>query len=91
MKDGDIKTINEASSFLRLSVSKIRLLMNQKKIGYYGKKSAKKLFSVEKHLIPYLESIENPPVLTRKPKEKQKRLPSSSYTTYRTGVFDKLV
>lgn len=57
-KSEEFLNISQAAEFLDISVSWLYQLIGMGRIGCFGKKNQHKRFSIEKHLMPYLESIE---------------------------------
>lgn len=84
--DQQILKINEAAKFIGKSVTTVRRLCDQKKLGFYGDKFEKKTFSVEEHLKPYMLRIEKKPVETVSEEKKGRR---TDYQ-YRTNLFNGL-
>ena len=60
--DDNLMTIDEVAEELRCSVKHIRNLIRLRKIGRY-KNGKAYLFSHERHIQPYLESVEQSPSL----------------------------
>jgi len=57
MSDDKLMTIDEVAEELRCSVKHIRNLIRKKRVGRY-KNGKAYLFSRERHIQPYLESVE---------------------------------
>ena len=62
MNHDNLMTIDEVAEILRCSTKHIRNLILRRKIGRY-KNGKAYLFSRERHLQPYLESVEQSPSL----------------------------